>query len=64
VLKVEGEVNAIVDADVSLEPGQSYSTSSSSLTGTYVVGNEYTVTVSAQFSDDSTFSDSIKVKCE
>ena len=63
-IKLQGETNEIVDGDITLEPGQSYSTSTSSLSGTYTVGNEYTVTVTASFSDGSSFSDSIKVKCE
>jgi len=49
-----------------LEPGQSWSSSTSTMPSglTITVGNEYTVTVNATFSDGSTFSDGIKVKCE
>jgi len=59
------KAGTVLTSSDSLEPGQSWSGSSSSLNSdSYTVGNEYTVTIHAVFSDDSEFTDNIKVACE
>jgi flagellin-like protein len=61
---LDGEATATVTLPGNaLQPGQSVYYSPSSLTQSYVIGNLYTVIVSAKFSDGSTFSDAFTVMC-
>ena len=53
----------ISDANM-LQPGQTATLSYNPTDGKYVVGESYTVTIYAEFSDGSEFTDTIKVTCE
>jgi len=60
-LKLDG---TDIGADNMLQPGQTASLSYSPTDGKYIVGESYTVTIYAKFSDGSEFTDTIKVTCE
>lgn len=46
-----------------LQPGQSASYTNSSLSQSYTVGNSYNVIITAKFTDGSTYTTTVSVKC-
>jgi flagellin-like protein len=61
-LASEDEANVTLPAG-GLQPGQSVAYSAPSLSGSYTVGNTYTVVIKAMFSDGSTFVTTAGVMC-
>jgi len=66
-VKLEGQDSAftvdLTGVGGALQPGQSISHVEEQVSGSYIVGNVYTVVIQATFSDGSTFSHTTSVQC-